>query len=272
MTRMKTVRQCKGCKGRARDPYEDCKAVGIPMDQNNKPNKDDQPDAVDISILKPYRSLLGSLSHLARFTRPDIKFAVFYLARYQARPGERHLKGLFRILRYLKGTLSAGLTFNTNDDLLTVYCDSDHAGCVDTRRSTSGYVFFMYGGPILTKTIQQKSVALSSTEAEVLALSRCVRDLIWVRNLLSEFNLPIGKTKVYEDNSGAISIANNSALCQAAKHIAIAYTFIREKVRKNLIVIAKIDGTKNIADIFTKPVKTAAHKYLKEFLHSGLKE
>ena len=250
--------------------YGDCNTLSTPMDTGDLPTKEDQPEAIIKEIITPFRSLLGKLSHLARFTRPDIKFAVFYLARYQAKPGEKHMKALKRILRYLKGTINVGLKLGTTNVPLVVYCDSDHAGCRDTRRSTSGYVCFVYGGAILTRSTQQKSVALSSTEAEVLALAICVKDVLWLRNLLEEFKVKIGKTTVYEDNQGAIYITNNSAMSRRAKHIATSYSFIREKVRKNLLKIEYVESKLNIADIFTKGLNKPVFERLAKILQGGL--
>ena len=241
---------------------EDKKPTKTPLLPANVPNKNDCPTddaegrAVRDKVQTEYRSLLGKLSHLARHTRPDIKYVVFLLSRYQHNPGPAHLQAAYYIIRYLKGTIDEGITLNTTDDMLTVYCDADHASDKDSRRSTSGYCMFVYGGCVYSKSTQQKCVALSSTESELIALSRCVRDVLWIRNLLYDFDLKVKKTIIYEDNMGAIHLAKDSALSQRTKHIAIAYYFIRDHIIKNQIDIQHIDTKENIADIFTKAMNS----------------
>ena len=222
------------------------------------------------SIQHEYRSILGKLSHLARHSRYDIKFAVFYLSRYQHNPGMAHLKAAKHIVLYLIKTKNEGLTLNTNDIPLCVYCDADHASNKDHRRSTSGYCCFVFGGCVYSKSTQQKCVTLSSTEAEVVALSRCVRDVLWIRNLLYDFGIKVPKTLIYEDNLGAIHLSKDSALSQRTKHIAIAYFFIRDHIVKSRIDVIHISTDRNVSDIFTKNMNKSQQAYHSKVFWKGL--
>ena len=243
-----------------------CNTCDTPM-VVDPPTKTDCPE---FPMDKPYRQLLGALAHIARFSRPDILFAVFYLARYQQNPGEAHWKALKRILRYLKGTKDLALTFrrgdskptnikfhgdkNTTIDLLQAFTDADWAGDKDERKSTTGYVITFNDCPILTKSTKQKSTARSTCESESIALAHGVTDVLWVRNLLSDLlGILPEKTPVYCDNQSTIDIAKNDRGSDKCKHIAITHNFLQEN-EGNTIDLLKIPTKDNIADLFTKPL------------------
>ena len=228
-------------------------------------------DCSDVPIDKPYRQLLGALAHIARFSRPDILFAVFYLARYQKNPGEPHWKALKRVLRYLKGTKDLALTFRRGShekplDLLCTFSDSDWAGDKDTRHSTTGYVVTLNNCPILARSSKQKTTALSSCEAETIALTESVKDTLWIRNLLEELrDTKLKPTTVFCDNQSAVDIAQNNKGSDRCKHIAIKHSFLREN-HGDTIEISKIPTKENISDIFTKPLPRKQFEYLRDRL------
>ena len=179
--------------------FDDCKSVSTPMEAGKKFQKLSDDDVVDI---KKYQAAIGSLVYASIGTRPDISVAVGALSQFMSKPGQEHWSGVKRIFRYLKGTLSYGLKFVASDNfVLHGYCDADWAGDTDTRKSTSGYIFKLGGATISWSSKRQAVVALSSTEAEYIALSYAAQEIVWLRNLLSSLGFRQAKpTVLFEDN------------------------------------------------------------------------
>ncbi|GJU09897.1 hypothetical protein Tco_1132293 [Tanacetum coccineum] len=150
---------------------QDFSKVYTPIVENAKLGEDKEGKAVDLSH---YRGMIGTLLYLIA-SRPDLQFAICMCARYQARPTEKHLNAVKRIFRYLKGTVNRGLWY-PKDSLIALiaFADADHAGCQDTRRSTSGSMQFLGDRLISWSSKRQKSAAISSMEAEYIALSGCL--------------------------------------------------------------------------------------------------
>jgi hypothetical protein len=137
-----------------------------------------------------YRELVGRLIHVSKCTRPDITFGVGMLARYMKAPTETHWRWGKRMLRYLKGTLDLVLRFSVEDLIgskVTVlgYSDSDWAGCTETRKSTSGYVFMIGNSAMSWKSSRQANVARSTCEAELIALNSCISEALWIKQLVT---------------------------------------------------------------------------------------
>ena len=140
-----------------------------------------------------YRMIVGSLLYLACWSRPDISFAVSELSRFVSSAGEVQMKAAQRVLRYLKGSKELGLQYMKSSDptnILWGYVDSDWAGCLDTRKSTSGYVLMFNGCAVSWKSKRQSVVALSSAEAEFIAASSLVQEVIAIRKLLEKSGVP----------------------------------------------------------------------------------
>ena len=136
---------------------------------------------------KPYRAVLGSVMWGQLATRPDLSFSVSLLARFQANPGIEHWRALVHVVGYVKNTIDYGLTYSRDFDISpTAFVDADYGGCKDTRRSTSGYVFTMAGGAVTWSSKRQATVALSTVEAEYVAMSRCAQQMSWMHNWLDE--------------------------------------------------------------------------------------
>lgn len=197
---------------------------------------------------------MGSLMYLVAGSRPDIAFAVGLVSRYLENPLEIHWNAIKRIFRYLNGTSSYGILYKSNvTNLLVGYSDSDHAGDVETRRSTTGFFFKIGSGPISWCSKRQQTVALSTTEAEYVAASESVRELIWLRNLMTDVaptiqNVPL----LMVDNQSAIKLIRNPQFHKRSKHIDIKHHFIREKYSQNFFCLKYVDTENQIADIFTK--------------------
>ncbi|GKA56362.1 hypothetical protein Tco_0755434 [Tanacetum coccineum] len=148
-------------------------SVDIPMVEKSKLDEDLQGKPVDATL---YHDMIGSLMYLTS-SRPDHIYAVCLCDRYQAKPTEKHLNAVKRIFRYLKGTINMGLWYSKDTDMsLTAYADVDHVGCQDTRRSTSGSAQFLGDKLVSWSSKKQKCTAISSTEAEYIALSGCLEN------------------------------------------------------------------------------------------------
>jgi hypothetical protein len=235
-----------------------------------------------------YPSVIGMLLYLTGHSRPDISFAVHQCARYTFKPTRRHEAALIRIGRYLKGTADKGLIMRPTDDpCIDTYPDSDFAGLYsfeDSKdphcaRSRSGFVILMFGCPVLWKSKLQTEIALSTMEAEYVALSTAMKDLIPLIGLLRELRAAVGlpvdfdsklHCRVHEDNAGALVLANMEPkhYTPRSKHYAIKYHWFREKVADpgNRIKIVKIDTRNQLGDLFTKGLPKPAFTHLRRLL------
>ena len=134
-----------------------------------------------------YQSAVGSLQYLSTMTRPDISFAVSNVAKFCSKPSKEHWVAVKRIMRYLKGTLNYGLLYKKNKlNTCVGYSDADWAGDVNDRKSTSGYIFQVGGTAVSWKSQKQSCTALSTAEAEYVALSQAAQEAIWLRQLNSD--------------------------------------------------------------------------------------
>ena len=141
--------------------------------------------------------------------RPDLSFAVSLLSRFQANPGLEHWKALLHVVGYIKNSMDYGLTYSQDTDLTPLaYVDADYGGCRDTRRSTSGYVFTMAGGPVTWSSKRQAMVALSTVKAKYVAMSQCAQQMVWMQTWLDEVEIAHTMPGVIKgDSRGAITLA-----------------------------------------------------------------
>jgi hypothetical protein len=217
-------------------------------------------DPLDTNIY-PYRELVGSLMHLAVTVRPDIAFAVGALARYMASPSLVHWQAAKGVLRYLSGTDDCGITYGPNKSGLIGYCDADYAGDIDTRRSTSGYVFVLNGGAITWQSKRQQTVAASTTEAEYMSAAVAVKEGLWLRKLLVDLGFDLGTVSIMADNQSAIKLLRNPVFSARSKHIDVIHHFARERVLRKEVAFKYISTDKMLADVFTKPLSGIKHKF-----------
>nr|GFA76027.1 retrovirus-related Pol polyprotein from transposon TNT 1-94 [Tanacetum cinerariifolium] len=193
--------------------------------------------------------------------------AICMCARYQAQPTEKHVHAVKRIFRYLRGTVHRGLWYAKDSSVsLTAFADADHAGCQDTRRSTSGSVQFLGERLISWSSKRQKSAAISSTEAEYIALFGYCAQILWMRSQLSDYGLAFNKIPMYCDNKSAIALCCNNVQRSRSKHIDIRYHFIKEQVENGVIELYFINTEYQLADLFTK----ALGRDIIEFLTNNL--
>ncbi|GJW65810.1 retrovirus-related pol polyprotein from transposon TNT 1-94 [Tanacetum coccineum] len=229
--------------------FESCDPVDTPMVEKSKLDEDKDGKAVDPSH---YRGMIGTLLYLIA-SRPDLQFAICMCARYQARPTEKHLNAVKRIFRYLKGTVHRGLWYPKDSSFaLTAFADADHAGCQDTRRSTSGSIQLLGDRLVSWSSKRQKSTAISSTEAEYIALFGCCAQVLWMRSQLTDYGFGFNKIPMYCDNKSAIALCCNNVQHSRSKHIDIRFHFIKEHVENGVIELYFVNTEYQLADIFTK--------------------
>ncbi|GJU56092.1 retrovirus-related pol polyprotein from transposon TNT 1-94 [Tanacetum coccineum] len=238
-------------------------SVDTPMVEKSKLDEDLQGKPVDATL---YRGMIGSLMYLTS-SRPDLIYAVCLCARYQAKPTKKHLNAVKRIFRYLKGTINMGLWYSKDTGMsLTAYADADHAGCQDTRRSTSGSAQFLGDKLVSWSSKKQKSTAISSTEAEYIALSGCCAQILWMRSQLTDYGFQFNKIPLYCDNKSAIALCCNNVQHSRAKHIDVRYHFIKEQVENGIVELYFVRTEYQLADIFTKPLPRDRFNFLIEKL------
>ena len=194
---------------------EDCNPVATPMDPGSGPqlarytlSSDEQRQMKTI----PYMNTVGALMYLAIGTHLDIAYSVAKLAQFNSNPGMTHWKAIKHVFRYLKGTMDLQLTYrndgkNLNSELFQTYSDADHAGCLDTRRSTSGFLIKIGTGAVSWSAKKQATVADSSTEAEYVSASAAGREIIWMHTLLQELGVTVpGPSPLMVDNQSALKV------------------------------------------------------------------
>ena len=202
----------------------------------------------------PYANAVGSLMYAMVTTRLDISHAVGVVSRYMANPGKEHWAAVKWVLRYLRGTSSYCITFDGCSDKICSYVDSDFAGDLDKRRSTSGYVFTLPGGPISWMSKLQSIVALSTTEAEYVSASHACKEAVWLKGLLGEIGQFQKIVNIFCDSQSAIHLAKNPAYHSKTKHIPVKYHYVRHVIDEGEVILEKVHTKKNCADMFTKPV------------------
>ncbi|GMF65678.1 unnamed protein product [Phytophthora lilii] len=214
---------------------QDCKPAASPVDLSVRLVPSDASTKLDA----PFREAVGALMHLMTSTRPDIAFAVGYISRFMENP---------------QGMDSRG------------YSDADWAGDHSDRKSTTGYVFQVFGGPVSWGSKKQSSVSLSTSEAEYIALSLAIQEGKWVHRLLSEILATAGDAtpdlKIYEDNQSCIKMTKNPVNHGRAKHIDIKYHHIRDEVKRGEVIVEYCETATMLADILTKGLAGPRHKDL----------
>nr|GFB40668.1 retrovirus-related Pol polyprotein from transposon TNT 1-94 [Tanacetum cinerariifolium] len=233
-----------------------CDSIGTPMATKHL-DADLSRTPVDQT---KYRSKVGALMYLTS-SRPDIMHATCYYARYQAQPTEKHLTAVKRIFWYLKDTIHMGLWYPKDTGFgLTAFLASDHAGCLDSRKSTSGGIQFLSG---------DKLVSWSFAEAEYVSLSACCPQVLWMRTQLTDYGFHFDKIPMYCDSKAAIAISRNPVQHSRTKHIDVRYHFIKEKVKKGIVELFFVGTEYQLADLFTKALHVGRFKYLIRRLGMG---
>ncbi|WVZ89900.1 LOW QUALITY PROTEIN: hypothetical protein U9M48_036249 [Paspalum notatum var. saurae] len=215
----------------------DSKPMTTPMSTNTALDADEDGEAVD---QKEFRGMIDSLLYLTA-TRPDIQFAVYLCARYQASPRTSHHQAVKRIFRYLKFTPELGLWYSSGSSLsLRGFSDADHAGCRIDCKSTSSTCQLLGTSLVSWSSRKQASVALSTTEAD------CCSQLLWMKATFSDFGLKYGRIPLLVDSTSAISIAKDPVLHSRTKHIDVRFHFLKDHYEKgNIDLIHVVEGVDN---------------------------
>jgi len=227
-----------------------CNPSYIPMEPRLKLSKASTAPGVDPTA---YRSIVGSLRYLVN-TRPDLACSVGYVSRFMEKPTTEHLAAVKKVLRYVAGTLDYGCVYTREKEAQLVgFSDSDHAGDIDTRKSTTGVLFF-HGKNIITwQSQKQKVVALSSCEAEYIACTAAACQGVWLTRLLSELKgKSEGAVRIYIDSQSAIQLSKNPVFHDRSKHIDTRYHYIRECIEEDRVNVASVGTAEQLADILTK--------------------
>ncbi|KAK3239766.1 hypothetical protein CYMTET_50334 [Cymbomonas tetramitiformis] len=244
---------------------KDAKPASLPMSPGCSLAPSDGKDATI-----PFRGLLGRLQWIARCTRPDIMAAVSALSRFCASYGPEHFVALKQVVRYLKGTMSHELVLRTTSSVprglglaggalpLSIYTDADYAGCKTTRRSTSGIAVYLCGSLLIFSSIMQRCVSLSTTEAEIIAMSEGAREVKYIINVLTDLVDICTPVPMYCDNQGAIHLASDYVNNNRSKHIEVRNMYIKGLVKSKMVEAMYVASADNTADVFTKPLPLPA--------------
>ena len=255
----------------------------------------------------PYVSALGAILYL-RLTRPDLMVSISILARFMQNPSKAHWTAIKDILRYVKGSLGRGLLYASSGLTLNqpwklrLWVDSDYATCPDTRRSRAGFLIFLNKNLVSFNSVQQRgakrsaipdglrdsypglklpstpmdgepvpSMATGTCEAEYMALSLAVKELIWIYMVLRSMGIQIDKPcVVYEDNTAATKIANNATAIKRTKHIDVRHHFLREHVELGTITIVQVSTKDQLADFMTKVLGKELFLRMRELVTSDV--
>ncbi|XP_062020877.1 secreted RxLR effector protein 161-like [Rosa rugosa] len=223
---------------------ERCNPVKNPIVPGCRLVKDEGGTRVDPTA---YKQMVGSLMYLTA-TRPDLMYVVSLISRFMEAPTELHQQAIKRIFRYLKGTAELGIFYKRGgEESLVAFSDSDYAGDLGDRKSTSGYVFKLSSGAVAWSSKKQPVVTLSTTEAEFIAAASCACQSVWMQTN-SQKARPQPKSK----------------------HIDIRFHFLRDLTRDGVVDLVHCGSKDQLADIMTKPLKLEA--FLKMRKHLGVCE
>lgn len=234
-----------------------CNGVDTPIENNLKLEK-----SVDVCKQYPFQQLIGSLMYLSVLTRPDISYSVSFLSQFNNSYSLIHWKHAKRILRYLSKTKSYGLMFTKDDCNLEGFVDADWASNTVDRKSYTGFYFKFSGSVISYECKKQQTTALSSTEAEYMAITEACKEAIYLKNLLNEIvdfcNYTI---TLYNDNQGAQKLTENPMFHKRTKHIDVRHHFVREAVANKYVKIVYLPTSEMPADLLTKGLSSVKHSY-----------
>jgi hypothetical protein len=194
------------------------------------------------------------MNYLACCTRPDIAYTVNQLARANNAPTVAHWKAALHCLGYLANTKGLGIVLGGGNTPAIAYVDSSHGTGTPDGKPVAGHIVLVYGGPVTWTSKTQHLTSTSSTESEYRSLSTCVKDCLWMQQILKCFNVVPRPFPIKSDNMGAINSAKNHTSTQHTKHIELHVHFLRERVQRSEVDVTHIPGNDNPADLLTKPL------------------
>ncbi|POM74421.1 Hypothetical protein PHPALM_8623 [Phytophthora palmivora] len=250
--------------------YEQAHPVGNPMETNMRFAPRDVSETSDTSF--KYHEAIGMLMYLATSTRSDLAFPLWQLSRFVANPSTKNVGALKSVSRYVAGTQDYGITYSrlhqsNSEVVVDGFGDSDWANDPDQRKSTTGFVFLVAGGAISWMSRRQSRIALSTAEAEYVALCEATMEAVATSNILQEIlpNHAI-KLRIGIDSQAAYVMATNPTYSRRKRHVELRWYFVREHVQKGIIKLHKVRGDENPADAFTKALEKKHLKRLLEFV------
>lgn len=245
----------------------DCRSTRTPLPSGFKFHQEPQGERVEIPP-RDYQSAVGSLMYLVTGTRPDLAFAVGAASRYLTCPTKHHWEGIMHVMRYLKSTLDTGLVLGRKSGeapgqlQLYAHSDADWGANDEERRSISGYTFTLGQGLVSWSSKRQSTPALSSTEAEYMALARATKEALWLQALVGHITgFTPGTVPIRVDNSSCIAMSKNPEFHDRTKHIDIQYHFLRAHVSTRRVEIQYCRTEEMVADILTKALPKAKHDW-----------
>ena len=237
-----------------------CKGIDTPVEKNINLSKEMSPKNSDEKEKMkniPYSNAVGSLMYAMMCTRPDICYGVGLVSRFQIYPGFEHWKAVKRILRYLKSTADYVLVYQGKDLKLIGYSDADWAGDPDERKSTSGYAYILNGGAISWSSKKQSCIALSTMEAEYIAICSAVQEAVWLRRFLKHLSVTQDASDpvhIWTDSTAALAYAKDPKYHGRTKHIEMKYHYVRSMIEKKRVALQHISTSLMVADPLTKPI------------------
>ena len=209
-------------------------------------------------------SLVGGLLYVAVNTRPDISISTSLLGRKVSEPDSTDWTEAKRTIRYLLTTSHFRLHLGNQNINLAVYVDADWASNHRDRKSNTGFMIFFGNGVISWGARKQTCVALSSTEAEFIAVSETGQEILWLRKLMNDFMEAANEINVYEDNQSTIKQLESEKLEKRSKHIDTKFEFVKDMVKNKIINIIYCPTEHMIADMMTKPLQKTKLSTLRE--------
>eukprot|EP00253_Pinus_taeda_P022083 PITA_22083 len=251
---------------------KDSKSVKVPIPVGVKLSVEQCPktqEEEEDMFRVPYASAVGSLMYVMVCTRLDIAHAVGVLRRFMSKLGKEKWTIVKRFFRYLCGTSDYGLCYQGKPGLDRVldihgFVDVDWAGDLDQRRSTSGYVFNLFGGPVSWMSKKKSVVALLTTEREYMEATHANKEAVWLQRLCSSMGLVQGAIRIDCDSQSAIFFAKNPTYHSNTMHIDVQYDFVRDMIGGKKLLLVKVDTLKKTVDALKKSVSSENFPWCRE--------
>lgn len=240
---------------------QECKTAATPLDPGYQvvvPSSSESPKVDQ----RKYQALIGSLTYISVCTRPDISHSICKLPQANKDPRQEHEVGAKHVLRYLAGTKEVKLHYYKCGQQIQGYADADWGSNQVDRKSFTGFVFFLAGAAFSWESKKQHTVALSSTEAEYIALATAAKEAVYLKRLIIEIGCfdEMKPICIYGDNQSAQNLAKHCMYHSRSKHIDIRHHFIRDLLQNKEIIVKYMDTNELVADILTKNLKKQKHQ------------
>lgn len=251
----------------ANSRMENCRGSDVPAIPAARLSKDGE--LLESGAKAVFKSTIGALNYITSVSRPDLAASVNQLAKYLTQPTKEHWNAMKMVLRYLKSTSSWGITYDRNSkhrNTIVGYSDASYAGDLDTRRSTTGYVFCMNKGAISWRSRTQRVVAISTCESEFLALSEACQEAQYLRRLAQALDIPQQTVTIHGDNIPALNLAHKGIVTSKTKHIDLRAHFVQQYVSEGSIRLSYLETANMPADVLTKSLFKLKHRQHTDFV------